>query len=110
MGEKLAGTSMVCGVVGLPLWLLSYTWLPFAWAGRDGWFVWSAVVVGEIGALAAGALGVGLGITARMRFRSGTPDHRRATRGLLLGAIVLGLVLVPNIAAGNWSLVRPAEG
>ncbi len=93
----------MCGLAGLPLWLVSYAWLPFAMAGCDTGTVWGAVVVGEVGALAAGSLGVGLGTIARKRSRPGTPDHRRATRALLVGAAVLAMVLVPNIVGRLWT-------
>jgi len=61
-GQNLAGTALVSGIAGLPLWLLSYAWLPFALMGREVEFVRYAVVGGEVGALAAGALGVGLAL------------------------------------------------
>ena len=103
MVRKLAGIALVCGLAGLPLWLLSYAWLPFALTGREAEFVWYAVVGGEVGAVAAGVLGVGFGITARRGSPAGTREHRQATRGLLIGALVLALVLVPNILGSLWT-------
>ena len=93
----MAGPAFVCGIAGLPLWLLSYAWLPFALMEREAEFVWYAVIVGEVGALAAGALGVGLGVAARRSSDPGQPERRLASRGLALGAVVLALVIVPNI-------------
>lgn len=104
MGRKLAGTALVCGIAGLPLWLLSYAWLPFALMGREAEFVPYAVVVGEVGALAAGALAVGLGVAARRSSGPAHSEHRLASCGLAIGAVVLALVLVPNIVG---SLLTP---
>ena len=98
--------AFACGIAGLPLWLLSYAWLPFALLGREADFAWYAVVAGEIGALAAGTLAVGLGLVARRRSVPGEPERRRATRGLALGAVVLTLVVVPNIV-GMLLIGRP---
>ena len=105
MGRKLAGTALVCGIAGLPLWLLSYAWLPFAVLGREAEVVRYAVVVGEVGALAAGALAVGLGVVARRRSGPGHPAHGLASRALAIGAVVLALVLVPNLA-GSFLTAR----
>jgi hypothetical protein len=99
MGRKFAGAAFVCGIAGLPLLLLSYAWLPLALMGREVEFVRYAVVLGEIGALAAGALAVGLGVAARRRSGPGQSEHRLASRGLAMGGVVLGLVLVPNIVS-----------
>ena len=99
MGNGFAGTAVGCGVAGLPLLLMSYAWVPFAWAGREPGFVLPAVVVGEVGAVAAGALAVGLGVAARWRYGPGHPARGRASRALALGAAVLVLVLVPNLIA-----------
>jgi len=97
MKISFARTALICGMAGLPLWLLSYARVPYALAGRQGQFVRSTVIAGEVGAFAAGALGVGLGITAKRRSEPGSPEHRLASRGLTLGALVLALILIPNI-------------
>jgi hypothetical protein len=47
--------------------------------------------------LAADALAVGLGVAARRSSGQGHPEHRLASRGLVMGAVVLALVLVPNL-------------
>jgi len=97
MKRSLARTALIGGSVGIPLWLLSYSWLPFALAGRDGQFVLHAVVVGEVGAFAAGALGVGLGFTARKRSAPGSREHRLASRSVTVASVVRTLVLIPNV-------------
>src|SRR5687767_12604294 len=103
MGRNMAGAAFICGVAGLPLLLLSYAWVPFALMGREEEFVFYAVVGGEVGALVAAVLAVGLGIAARRGCPAGTPEHRRATRGLLIGALVFTLVLAPNILGSLWT-------
>lgn len=105
MGRHLAATALGCGLAGLPLWLLSYAWLPFALMGHEGEFVWYAVVVGEVGAFVAGILGIGLGIAARRASEPGTRERRRASRALAIGALVLALVVVPNVV-GAFLTVR----
>lgn len=62
------------------------------------------MIVGEIGALAAGAFAVELGRLARRSPGPGHPEQRLASRGLALGAVVLALVLVPNLVGGLWTI------
>ena len=97
MKGNLARTALICGIVGLPLWMLSYAWLPFSMVGREGPFVRYTVVGGEVGAFAAAALGVGLGVAARRHSRPGSTEHRLASRGLWVGALVMSLILIPNV-------------
>ena|SRR5688572_21464739 len=94
---SLARRALISGIAGLPLLLVSYAWIPFALVGREAELVRYAVVVAEIGALAAGSSAIALGIRARRRSAPGHPDYSVATRGLVLGAVVLVLVVVPNV-------------
>lgn len=93
-----ARIAVACGAAGFPLLLLSYSWIPFAAAGREmgGWI--ALVVVGEGGALLAAAAAIGLGWRARQASAGGTPAHRLASRGVALGILLLVLVTVPNLA------------
>ncbi len=108
--EKLAKGSFMCGVLGFPLWLLSYAWIPLGLMGQEAAFLpWHrlryVIIGGELGALGAGILSIIFGIAARRRFRSGTGQHRLASRGVAMGVVVLLLVIVPNIV-GSVLLTR----
>jgi len=97
---RKARAALVCGVIGLPLCLLSYVWIPFAGTRMGNGVILYVVIVSELGALAAGASAVALGLAARRYCPRGTVDRQMASRGSIIGAIVLLLVLVPNIV-GN---------
>ena len=97
-GQRLAKASLVCGVLGFSLWLLSYSWVPFALTGHEaGELVGSVVMVSEVGGLLVGLLGVGSGFLARRRSRVGSLERRWASRGLAMGAVVLVLIVGFNL-------------
>ncbi len=89
VGASLATIALVCAVLAFPLWLLSFSWVPFAVAGRPVGSVRYVIVAVEAGALLAALLGTGLGIIARRRSRAGTSARRRATRALVIGVVVV---------------------
>ncbi len=95
--RRQAEIAFICGVLGFPLWLLSFSWVPFALAGYSIGPVRYIILAGEVGAILTGLVGVGLGILARRRSHVGTADHQRASRGLVLGAVVLVFVVGFNI-------------
>ncbi len=101
---SLATVALVCAVLALPLWLLSFSWVPFAMMGRPVGPFRYVIVAAEVGALLAASLGTGLGVIARRRARVGTAGRRRATGALMLGIAavvflvgfnVLGLIFGP---------------
>ncbi len=96
-GDRLATAAFACGLLAFPCWLLSFSWMPFAFTGRAVGSVRYLILAGEAGALLAAFLALGLGIVARRRARVGVAHRRRASRGLALGAIVLVLVVGLNI-------------
>lgn len=93
----LARVTVICGIIGFPLLLLSYSWIPFALTGREMGSWGYLIVIGEVGALFAGIVSVGLGIVVRRRTQSGTAEYRLASRGLVIGTLLLVFVVVPNI-------------
>lgn len=94
--SRRATAAFICGVLALPLWLLSFVWVPFVLAGRDVGSVWYLILASEVSALVMALAAVGLGIVARQSVHPGTPDHRRATRGLVIGAVALTLLVGLN--------------
>lgn len=90
---------MICAGVATLLWLLSYSWIPFAADGRDSGPPISFPLLSEAAALIVATVGLGFGLWSRRRTRSGTPEHRLGLRGLALNALVIGLVIVPNVVA-----------
>lgn len=97
-GHRLAKTALVCGVLGFPLWLLSYSWVPFALTGHEaGVLVSSIVKVSEMSGLLVGLVSVGSGFIARRRAPAGSPERRWASWGLALGAVVLVLIVGFNL-------------
>ncbi len=100
-GRRRATAAFICGVLALPLWLLSFAWVPFVLAGREIGSVWYLIVASEVSALVMALAAVGLGLVERRSVRPGTTDHRRATRGLVLGGIAL-LLLVGLGAVGMF--------
>jgi hypothetical protein len=97
IGGRLATAAIACGVLAFPLWLLSFSWVPFALTGRVMGSAWYIVLVGEVGALLAALLAIGLGSIARRRASAGTAYHRRASQGLTIGVIALVLIVGLNI-------------
>ena len=86
-----------CGIFGFPLWALSYGWVPFALIGREsGPIVTYIVVFGEAGGFLMGLLSVGSGLLARRHWQE--PRERKlVSRGLTMGATVLGLIVGLNL-------------
>ncbi len=95
-GNGLANAAFACGVLVFPLWLLSFSWVPFALTGREVGSVWYIILAGEVCALLAAVLAIGLGVVARRRASAGSAGHRRASRGLVNGAIALVLIVGLN--------------
>jgi hypothetical protein len=97
-GHRLAKASLVCGILGFSLWLLSYSWVPFALTGHQaGELVGYVVKVSEVGGLLVGLVSVGSGFLARRRSQAGSPERRWASRGLAMGAVVLVLIVGFNL-------------
>lgn len=96
IGSRLATAAFACAVLAVPLWLLSFSWVPFALAGHEVGSVRYVILAGEVGALAAALLAIGLGVVARKRAPAGTPYYRRASRGLIVGTIALALIVGLN--------------
>jgi len=96
---RLAGAALACGVIAFPLWLLSFAWVPFAVAGREVGPFRYVILLGEAGALLAAISAIGLGLAARRGANAGTAQHRRASWGLVAGAVALLLVVGPNVPA-----------
>ena len=80
-----------------PCWLLSFSWLPLAFTGREGEAVRYLILAGEAGALLAALLAIGFGIVARRCAPPATAHRRRAARGLAAGVIALSVVVGLNI-------------
>src|SRR3989442_137490 len=96
-GHRLARASLICGVLGFSLWLLSYSWVPFALTGQKaGELVDYVVTVSEVGGVLIGLLSVGSGFIARRRAPAGSPERRWASLGLTMGAVVLVLIVGLN--------------
>ena len=95
--EKLARVAVACGIAGFPLWLLSYSWVPFATAGREMGSLRYLPLVGEAGALLAGIASIGLSSRARKLSQTGSSEHGLASRGLAIGVLLLVLIVVPNM-------------
>lgn len=95
---RLAKTALVCGILGFPLWLLSYSWVPFALTGHTaGELVSSIVKISEVGGLLVGLVSVGSGFIARRRAPAGSRQRRWASLGLVLGPVVLVLIVGLNL-------------
>ena len=96
--HRLAKTSLICGVLGFSLWLLSYCWVPFALTGHEaGKLVGYVVMVSEVGGLLVGLVSVGSGFLARRRAPTGSPERRWASLGFVMGAVVLVLIVGLNL-------------
>ncbi len=97
VARRQAKTAFICAVLGFPLWLLSFSWVPFVLMGHSIGPLRYIILASEVGAILAGLVGAGLGILARSRLHVGTADYQRASRGLVIGAIVLVFVVGLNI-------------
>jgi hypothetical protein len=93
--------SLVCAMIGLFLWLLSYSWVPLSMIpslqGRDQAFLAFLFPASEAGALLVAMVGIAYGVEARRLSEHGTAEHRSATRRLWLNVLVPFLVVVPNL-------------
>lgn len=97
-GHRLARTALVCGVLGFPLWLLSYLWVPFALTGHEAGTLVSAIVkISEAGGLLVGLVSVGSGSIARSQAQAGSAERRWASLGLAMGTVVLVLIVGLNL-------------
>lgn len=96
VGSRLAHAALACGLLVFPLWLLSFSWVPFALAGRKVGSVWYIILAGEVSALLAALLAIGLGVVARRRAPAGSTAHQRASRGFVIGTIALVLIVGLN--------------
>ncbi len=94
---NLARAAIGCAIVGVPLWLLSYSWVPFAAAGREMGGLSPLPLVGELGALLAAVPTVALSRFARNRSQPGTAEHRLGSRAFTMGLALLALIVIPNI-------------
>jgi hypothetical protein len=74
---------------------------PFAASGRDPGPLISLPLFSEAAALLVARVGLGLGLRSRRRTRSGAQQQilRLGFRGVALNALVIGLVIVPNVVA-----------
>jgi hypothetical protein len=97
--------AQVSGFVGVPLWVLSYAWLPSLLTGHDLRASNYLAVIGEVGALLAGTFALVVGLTLGGRFQTGCSECRSAAHARTLGALLLFLVIVPNIAGFFWTSI-----
>jgi hypothetical protein len=95
--RRLSGVALSLGLIGLPLWLLSYIWIPFRLTGRETEAVWSFIVVSEIGAMIAGLSSIILGLIAFRYAERGGEDFRKASRAVKLGAATWVCLVVFNL-------------
>jgi hypothetical protein len=84
-------TARLAGIAALPLWPVSYAWIPLA-ERSPGW-VFALVPLVEIGALILGVAAVWIGTQARRR-DGDSPDARW---GIGLGTLALLLIVVGNV-------------
>jgi hypothetical protein len=97
IGRGLSMTALGLGIVGIPLWMLSYVWILFRYAGRETEAVWDVVIAGEIGAMLAVLLGTISGVMARRYVEPDDKDFRCATSGLKLCAAVFICIVLFNV-------------
>jgi hypothetical protein len=96
-GHYLSSAALICGAVGIALWLLSYVWIPFSLTGHETNVVWGLVVVGEVGAMVTGLGGIVAGLIARRVSEHNSVESKRGRRGAILGAVTCGCVVVLNL-------------
>lgn len=87
------------GVAGIPFWLLSYLWVPFAAMGREDAWLESVTMPSELLAVLLGLGGLIAGLLNRSSWPVGTQQRRWVVRGALMGGLVLGLVVGTNALA-----------
>ena len=97
LGRRLASSALLCGIIGIPLWLLSYVWILFRYAGRETEIVWSVAVACEMGAMLAVLSGTISAVMARRLLGAEGEDFRRATSGLRLSAAVFICLVIFNL-------------
>lgn len=96
-GRRLSTASIGVGLIGIVLWMLSYVWILFRFAGRDAEAVWSFVIFVELGAVAAGLVGIAAGLIARRLTEPGGADSKRAALGAKLGAAAWVCIVLFNL-------------
>ncbi|GAA4458758.1 hypothetical protein GCM10023189_31510 [Nibrella saemangeumensis] len=96
LGHRLAKTAFISGIVGIPLWALSYVWIPFRLMGQETEAVWSFVVISEIMAEVVGIIAIAAGLIAKRSVEPGSVALHQATRGIILGVVVCICVIVFN--------------
>ena len=94
--SRLATTAFVGGILAFPFWVLSYSWVPLTFLGRESYAVMYVVVIGEAGGLLASLGAIGCGLIGRKHTHSGTRAHRLASQGLVMGVVVLVLLIGLN--------------
>ena len=92
---RAALAALVLGIAAIPLWMLSYVWIPFRFAGYETETVWSVVIASEIGAMITG-LAIILGVVSR-RYTQRGGESRRATLAIKLGVGVWICLVVFNL-------------
>lgn len=93
-----ATRALALGFAAVPLWALSYIWMPFRhFVGSDPGWVWPAVIVGEIGAVVTAITALVAGLRVRKSAPADPTARRRAGIAALLGVIVLALVVGLNV-------------
>lgn len=95
--SRLATTAFACGILSFPLWVLSYSWIPFALIGKEPDPIMYVVVTGEVGGVLASLGAIGCGLIGRKHTQSGSRAHRLASQGLAMGTVVLVLLVGLNI-------------
>ena len=95
--QKLAAPAFNLALAGFPLWLLSYVWILFRFAGAETEVVWSIVVAGEIGAMLAGLFSVFLGLLSRRLAECGSPDFPAAANAVKLGVALWICIVFFNL-------------
>lgn len=94
--NREARLSFRLALLSVPLALLSYVWVPFEVAEiQEPNYLFPLIALGEGGALVAGIAALVTGVRAR-RKTSGA-ERRLASKGLVLGAAVVTLVIGLNV-------------
>jgi hypothetical protein len=65
--------------------------------GRDLSFLAPVLPASEAGAILIAMIGIGFAVGARQLSEPGMPEHRLASRRLMINVLVPVLVIVPNI-------------
>ncbi len=96
-GGRIATAALIASILAIPLWILSFSWVPFVLIGREVGSIWYIILIGEVSAVLAALLAIALGFIARKHTHTGTAHHKRASLGLTIGSIALALILGLNI-------------